>query len=105
MLFPKFWTQSDIDWSLKSDNSGSYDVPSEMGWLVYCIVLEIRFHSKPPPNDSSHNIMMFPKFWTQSDIDRYTKFENSGSYEVRSEMEWLVYCIELDIGFHSKLAK
>ncbi|CAL8112236.1 unnamed protein product [Prunus armeniaca] len=31
MLFPKFWTQSDIDWSMKSDYS------------VFAIV----FHSKP----------------------------------------------------------
>ena len=46
-MFPKFWTQSDIDWSMKLDNSGSYEVRSEMEWLVYCIVLEIGFHSKP----------------------------------------------------------
>ncbi|CAL9024832.1 unnamed protein product [Prunus brigantina] len=43
MMFPKFWTQSDIDWSMKSDNS----VRSEMEWLVYSIVVEIGFHSKP----------------------------------------------------------
>ncbi|CAL2239458.1 unnamed protein product [Prunus armeniaca] len=28
MVFPKFWTQSDIDWSLKSDNSGKGSGPS-----------------------------------------------------------------------------
>ncbi|CAL8089679.1 unnamed protein product [Prunus armeniaca] len=83
MTFPKFWTQSDIDWSVKLDDSGSYEVRSEMEWLVYCIVLSIGFHTKqtesllPPyydvphfypldfaqntPNDSSHHIMMFPK--------------------------------------------
>ena len=47
MMFPKFWTQSDIDWSMKFDNPGSYEVRSEMEWLVYCIVLEIGFHTKP----------------------------------------------------------
>ena len=48
---------------------------------------------------------MFPKFWTQSDIDWSMKLDNSGSYEVRSEMEWLGYCRVLEIGFHLKLAK
>ena len=48
---------------------------------------------------------MFPKFWTQSDIDWSSKLCNSVSYEVRSEMEWLVYCIDLGIGFHSKPTK
>ena len=58
-----------------------------------------------PPNDSSRSIMLFPKFWTQSDIDWSMKFNNSGSYEVSSEMEWLKYCIVLEIGFHSKPTK
>ncbi|CAL2230226.1 unnamed protein product [Prunus armeniaca] len=127
MMFPKFWTQSDIDWSTKLDNSGSYEVRSEMEWLVCCIVLSIGFHSQlsgrlhPPyygvpqvypqdftqnsPNDSSHHIMMFPKFWTQSDIYWTMNLDNSGSYEGRSKMEWLVYCVVLWIGFHSKLIK
>ncbi|CAL8112246.1 unnamed protein product [Prunus armeniaca] len=125
MLFPKFWTQSDIDWSMKSDYSGSLGVRFEMQWLVYCIVLAIGFHSKPTksllppyyvvpqrlhltqnqPNDSSHHVMLFPKFWTQSDIDWPMKSDYSGSKEVRSEMEWLVYCIVLAIGFHSKPTK
>ncbi|CAL2239435.1 unnamed protein product [Prunus armeniaca] len=47
MMFPKFWTQSDIDWPLKSDNSSSYEVRSEMKWMVYCIALAIGLHSKP----------------------------------------------------------
>ncbi|CAL8089641.1 unnamed protein product [Prunus armeniaca] len=133
MMFPKFWTQSDIDWSVKLDDSGSCDVRSEMVWLVYCIVLSIGFRSKhtelllPPyydvsqvlnsiryrlfypldftpntANDSSHHIMMFPKFWTQSDIDWSVKLDDSGSYDVRSEMVWLVYCIVLSTGFRSK---
>ena len=38
-MFHKFWTLSGIDWSMKSDNSGSYEVCFEMEWLVYCIVL------------------------------------------------------------------
>ncbi|CAL2230241.1 unnamed protein product [Prunus armeniaca] len=150
MMFPKFWTQSDIDWSLRLDISGSYVVRSEMEWLVYCIVLSLGFHSKltklllPPyydvplvldpiryrlvhevgefsgwcigyfypldfthnsPKDSSLHIMVFPKFWTQSDIGWSKKLDNSGSYEVRYEMEWLVYWIVLSIGFHSKLSK
>ena len=48
MMFHWFWTQSDNDWSLKSNNSGSYEVRSEMKWMmVYCIALAIGFHSKP----------------------------------------------------------
>ncbi|CAL2256426.1 unnamed protein product [Prunus armeniaca] len=47
MVFPMFWAQSDIDWSKKLDYSGSYEVRSEMKWLVYCIVLKVGFHSKP----------------------------------------------------------
>ncbi|CAL8116896.1 unnamed protein product [Prunus armeniaca] len=184
MTFPKFRTQSDIDWYMKSDNSGSYEVLYEMEWLVHtkfvlkwsgwCIALfyPLEFTQNSPndsshntmmfsefrtqsdidwsmklgnsrlykfypldftqnspndsshsitmfpkfwtqsdidcqnsPNDSSRNIMVFPKFWTQSDIDWFIKSYNSGSYEIRSEMEWLVYCIVLAIGFQSKLTK
>ncbi|CAL8089638.1 unnamed protein product [Prunus armeniaca] len=130
-----------MDWSVKLDDSGSYEVRSEMEWLVYCIVLSFGFHSKhtkwllPPyydvpqvldsiryrlvreigrfrldftqntPKDYSHHMMMFPKFWSQSDIDWSVKLDDSGSYDVRSEMEWLVYCIVLSIGFHSKHTK
>ncbi|CAL8112280.1 unnamed protein product [Prunus armeniaca] len=97
MMFPNFWTQSDIDWSVKLDDSGSYDVRSEMEWLLYPLDF-----TQNTPNDSSHHIMMFPKFWTQSDIDWSVKLDNSGSYDVRSEMEWSVYCTVLSIGFHSK---
>ena len=46
MMFPKFLTQSNIDWSMKSDNSDSYEVRFEIEWLMYCIVLAIGFHSK-----------------------------------------------------------
>ncbi|CAL2230213.1 unnamed protein product [Prunus armeniaca] len=57
MMFPKFRTQSDIDWSMKLDNSDigwspkldnscSYEARSEMGWLLYCIVLSTGFLSK-----------------------------------------------------------
>ncbi|CAL8112332.1 unnamed protein product [Prunus armeniaca] len=104
MTFPKFWTQSDLDWSLKLEDSGSYDVRSEMGWLVYYMFYPLHF-TQNTPNDSSHHIMTFPKFWTQSDIDWSVKLDDSGSYDVRSEMEWLVYCIVLSIGFHSKHTK
>ncbi|CAL8089690.1 unnamed protein product [Prunus armeniaca] len=97
MMFPKFWTQSDIDWSVKLDDSGSYEVRSEMEWLFYPLDF-----AQNTPNYSSHHIMMFPKFWTQSDIDWSVKLDDSSSYEVRSEMEWLVYCIVLSIGFHAK---
>ncbi|CAL8993209.1 unnamed protein product [Prunus brigantina] len=71
-------TQSDMDWYTKLDNSGPYEVRSEM---------------------------MFPQFWTQSNIDWAMKLDNSVSYEVRSQMEWLVYCIGLEIGFHPKPTK
>ncbi|CAL2230207.1 unnamed protein product [Prunus armeniaca] len=49
--------------------------------------------------------MMFPKFWTQSDIDLFMKLDNSVSYGVRSEMERLVCCIVLSLGLHSQLTK
>ncbi|CAL2230192.1 unnamed protein product [Prunus armeniaca] len=125
MMFSKFWTQSDVDWSVKLDDSGSYDVRSEMEWLSYPLDF-----AQNTPNYPSHHIMMFPKFWTQSDIDWSVKLDDSGSYEVRSEMEWLfwtqsdidwsvklhdsgsydvryemewlVYCIVLSIAFRSK---
>ncbi|CAL8089714.1 unnamed protein product [Prunus armeniaca] len=133
MMFSKFWTQSDVDGSVKLDDSGSYDVHSEMEWLLCCfypldftqntpndsshhIMMFPKFWTQSDidwsfypldftqntPNYSSHHIMMFPKFWTQSDIDWSVKFDDSGSYEVRSEMEWLVYCIVLSTGFRSK---
>ncbi|CAL8153563.1 unnamed protein product [Prunus armeniaca] len=94
MMFPKFWTQSDIDWSKKLDNSGSYEVRSEM---VYCVVLAIGFHSKLTKSLLPQHYDV-PKFWTQSDIDWSMKLDNSASYEVRSEMEWLMYCTVLYIG-------
>ncbi|CAL2230199.1 unnamed protein product [Prunus armeniaca] len=77
MMFPKFWTQSDIDWSVKLDDSCSCDVRSEMVCLVYCIVLSIGFHSKhtkcllPPYYD-------VPQVSTQSDIDWSVKLDDSG---------------------------
>ncbi|CAL2230161.1 unnamed protein product [Prunus armeniaca] len=116
IMFPKFWTQSDIDWSVKLHNSGSYEVRSEMEWLVrtkfvliwsgWCIAYFYPLgFTQNTPNDSSHHITMFPNFGTQSDIDWSVKLHNSSSYEVRSEMEWLVYCTVLSIGFHSKHTK
>ncbi|CAL8993362.1 unnamed protein product, partial [Prunus brigantina] len=98
MMFPKFWTKSDIDWPMTSDNSGSYELPSKMEWLVYCIVLPIGL-TQNPPNASSHQIMLFPKFCTQSGIDWSMKLDNSGSYDVPSEMEWLLYCIVVELDF------
>ncbi|CAL2239439.1 unnamed protein product [Prunus armeniaca] len=72
-----------------------------MEWLLYSIVLAIAFDPKPTkwllppyyvvpqslplyftqnqPNDSSDHIMLFPKFWTQSDIDWSMKSDYSGS--------------------------
>ncbi|CAL2230221.1 unnamed protein product [Prunus armeniaca] len=78
-----------------------------MEWLVYCIVLSFGFHSQllKRLKDYSLHIIMFPRFWTQSDIDYSVKLDNSGSHIVRSEMEWLVYCIVLSNGFHSQLPK
>ncbi|CAL8112336.1 unnamed protein product [Prunus armeniaca] len=95
-----FWTQSDIDWSVKLHDSGSYDVRSEMEWLFYPLDF-----TQNTPIDSPHHIMMFPKFWTQSDIDWPVKLDDSGSCDVRSEMEWLMYCIVLSVGFHPKHTK
>ena len=103
-MFSKFWTRADIGWSTKLDNSASHEVRFEMEWLVYCIVLEIGF-TQNPPTDSSHHIMLFPKFWTQSDIDWSMKLDTSGSYELRSKKEWFVFCLVFGIGFHSKRTK
>ncbi|CAL8112284.1 unnamed protein product [Prunus armeniaca] len=75
-------------------------------WSGWCIA---KFYpldfTQNTPNDSSHHIMMFPKFGTQSDIDWFVKLDDSGSYDVRSEMKWLVYCIVLSTGFHPKHTK
>ena len=84
---------------MKLDYSCSYEVYSLMEWLVYFIVLAIGFAQKSP-NDFSHHITMIPKFWIQYDTVWSTKLDNSGSYEVLSEMEWFLYCIVVDIGFH-----
>ncbi|CAL2230212.1 unnamed protein product [Prunus armeniaca] len=70
MVFPKFWTQSNISWSMKLDNSEFYP-------------LDFIQNS---PNYSSLYTVMFPKFWTQSDIDWSLKLDNSCSYEAHSEM-------------------
>ncbi|CAL9024890.1 unnamed protein product [Prunus brigantina] len=98
MMFPKFCTQSDIDWSMKSDNSGSYAVRSELEWFLYSVLLRLDF-TQSQRHDSSHHIMMFPKFCTQSDIDWSMKSDNSGSYAVRSEMEWFLYSVLLRLDF------
>ncbi|CAL2256462.1 unnamed protein product [Prunus armeniaca] len=75
-----------------------------MEWLMYCTVLDIGIHSK-----STKSLLLpcydAPQVLDIIDMDWSMKLDNSGSYEVRSEMEWLVYCIVLAIGFHSKLTK
>ncbi|CAL9024829.1 unnamed protein product [Prunus brigantina] len=78
MMFPKFWTQSDIDWSMKSDNSEKEEIRREMEGRLAGAVLRLDF-TQSQRHDSSHHIMMFPKFWTQSDIDWSMKSDNSGS--------------------------
>ncbi|KAL6272408.1 hypothetical protein ACE6H2_023100 [Prunus campanulata] len=101
---PNFWARSDIHRCKKLDNSSSKAVRSELEWLVYSVVLAIGFHSKHA-NDSSNRIMMLPKFWSQSETNRGKKLDNSSSQVVISELEWLVYCVVLAVGFHSKLNK
>ncbi|CAL9024823.1 unnamed protein product [Prunus brigantina] len=78
--------------------------PISIGPLNRTIQLLRLDFTQSQRNDSSHHIMMFPKFWTQSDIDWSMKSDNSGSQAVRSEMEWLwlVYSVVVEIGFHSK---
>ncbi|CAL8112224.1 unnamed protein product [Prunus armeniaca] len=85
MLFPKFWTQSDIDWSMKSDYSvfaiGFHSKPTKRLLPPYYVVpqfLPLDF-TQNQPKDSSRHIMLFPKFWTQSDIDWSMKSDYSGS--------------------------
>ncbi|CAL9005443.1 unnamed protein product [Prunus brigantina] len=75
-----------------------------MEWLGYSIVLEIGFYSNPTKTLLSP-YYDDPQFWTQSNIHWSTNSDNSGSFEVRYEMECLVYCIVLAIGFHSKPTK
>ncbi|CAL2259919.1 unnamed protein product [Prunus armeniaca] len=102
MMFPKFWTQSDIDWSVKLDNSGSYDVRSEMEWLVFCIVLSIGFPQNTP-NDSSQDIMMFPKCETHSDIDWSVKLHNSANHSSNHIMMFPMFWTQSDIDWSVKL--
>ncbi|KAL6284654.1 hypothetical protein ACE6H2_015583 [Prunus campanulata] len=104
MLLPKFWARSEINRGKKLDNSGSKAVRSELEWLVYCIVLRLDFNQNSP-HDSSHHIMMMPKFWSRSEINRCTKLDTSSSKAVCSELELLVYSVVLAIGFHSKHTK
>ncbi|KAL6286422.1 hypothetical protein ACE6H2_010812 [Prunus campanulata] len=99
---PKFWARSEINRCTKLDNSGSKAVRALLEWLVYSVVLAIGFHSNSP-HDSSPHIMMMPKFWARSEINRCTKLDTSSSKAVCSELDWLVYSIVLAIGFHSKL--
>ncbi|KAL6284655.1 hypothetical protein ACE6H2_015584 [Prunus campanulata] len=101
---PKFWAQSEINRCKKLDNSSSKAVRSLLESLVYSVVLAFGFHSKSP-NDSTHHIMMMPKFWVRSKINRCKKLDNSSSKAARSLLEWLVYSEVLTIGFHSKLTK
>ncbi|KAL6286425.1 hypothetical protein ACE6H2_010815 [Prunus campanulata] len=101
---PKFWARSEINWCTKLDNSSSKAVRALLEWLVHFVVLAIGFHSKSP-HDSSHHIMMMPKFWARSEINRCTKLDNSSSKAVLALLEWLVHFIVLAIGFHSKLTK
>ena len=56
--------------------------PSKM-WLVHCVYLGIGFHEKSP-NDSTHHIVMLPKFEARSDINWSKKRDTSCSYEVRT---------------------
>ncbi|KAL6284636.1 hypothetical protein ACE6H2_015565 [Prunus campanulata] len=99
---PKFWAQSEINRCTKLDNSSSKAVRYELEWLVYSVVLACGFHQNSS-NDSSQHIMMMPKFWARSEINRCTKLDTSSSKAVCSELEWLVYSVVLAIGFHSKL--
>ena len=46
--------------------------------------------------------MKFPTFWIQSDIDWSRKLDNSSLFDIHSKMEWLLCCMVLEIGFHSK---
>ncbi|KAL6284651.1 hypothetical protein ACE6H2_015580 [Prunus campanulata] len=101
---PKFWARSEINRCTKLDNSSSKTVRASLEWLVYFVVLAIGFHSKSPHN-SSHHIMMMPKFGARSEINRCTKLDNWSSKGVRAILEWLVYFLVLAIGFHSKLTK
>ena len=104
MMMTKFWARSEIHRCKKLDNSSSKAVRSELEWLLYCIVLAIGFHSKLT-NDSSHHIVMMPKFWARSEINRGKILDSSGLNGVRSILDWVVYSVVLATGFHSKLTK
>ncbi|KAL6284653.1 hypothetical protein ACE6H2_015582 [Prunus campanulata] len=99
---PKFWARSEINRCTKLDTSSSKAVCSERsGW---CIPKLWRLDfTQNSPHDSSHHIMMMPKFWARSEINRCTKFDTSSSKALCSELEWLVYSVVLAIGFHPKL--
>ncbi|CAL2256458.1 unnamed protein product [Prunus armeniaca] len=93
-----------MDWSMKLDNSASYEVRFEVEWLMYCTVLDIGIHSKSTKSPLSP-CNAAPQVLDIIDMDWSMKLDNSTSYEVPSEMEWLVYCTVLDIGIHSKSTK
>ena len=81
-MFPKFWTQSDNDWSMKLDNPGSYEVRSEMEWLVCCKVSEIRFHSKPtkcllPPYYDVHQVLDSIRYRLVKEIGQFRFIRSS----------------------------
>ncbi|CAL8112242.1 unnamed protein product [Prunus armeniaca] len=55
-----------------------YVVPEVLDSIRYRLCLPLYF-TQNQPNHSSDHIMLFPKFWTQSDIDWYMKSDYSGS--------------------------
>ncbi|CAL2230222.1 unnamed protein product [Prunus armeniaca] len=93
-----------------------------MEWLVYCIVLSTGFHSQLskgllPPYYDVPQVLDSIRYRLFRDIGQFSFGLNPipigpqnwaiqvRSYTVCSEMEWLVYCIVLSIGFHSQLSK
>ncbi|KAL6286426.1 hypothetical protein ACE6H2_010816 [Prunus campanulata] len=103
-MIPKFWARSEISRCTKLDTSNSKAVCSELEWLVYSVVLAIGF-TQNSPQESSHHIMMMPKFWARSEINRCTKLDTASSKPICSKLEWFVYSVVLAIRFHSKLTK
>ena len=98
MMFPKFWIQSDIDRSMKLDNSDSCEVRSEMECLVYCIVWDIGFRTKLtkwllPPYYNVTKVLGSIRYWLVHEIGEFwfvwSSFWNRVVGVLYSSRDWI----------------
>jgi hypothetical protein len=82
-MLPRFWARSEINCSKKLDISSSLELHSVNG-VVGALCSSNDWFPLELTNDSTHHIMVLPKFWARSEINWWTKLETSSSYEVSS---------------------